>query len=220
MSRLRRMLFLFRACKSAAAVSLAVLALGCNTGEGTGEVRSERLFVEDCWNGPFNLQPDFFAAVPFEEETLFIRVQHGDDHEGVSDGLSVLVNELPNVRRNEIGIPITVGLPAGVSPPGVPLELEPDPPHVSLTLYLHDSCEAHTADLYSISGTITFDSIFSGDLNEHDGADRLTEAEFEAEFADPRKASPDGSFGEGLTSTVRGRFRFYFQRGQPAQPFL
>jgi hypothetical protein len=102
----------------------------------------------------------------------------------------------------------------------VPLELDPDPPRVSLTLYLHDSCEARTADLYSISGTITFESLFSGDLNEQDAADKLTEAEFTAEFGDPRKAEADGSFGEGLLSTVSGRFRFFFQRGQPAQPFL
>lgn len=204
----------------AGAFGAALLALGCNTGEGSGSVTSERVYIEDCWNGPLDLDPDFFAAVPFEEEVMFIRIQRGDDIEGVSDGLMVLVNDVQGIRRNQIGTPIPVGLPPGVSPPGVPLVLNPDPPKVSLTLYLHDSCEARTADLYSISGTITFSSLFSGDLNEGDGADRLTEATFRADFADPRKAEPDGSYAEGLVSTVEGRFRFFFQRGQPAQPFL
>jgi hypothetical protein len=198
----------------------ACLALGCTTGEGRGEVKSKRVYIEDCWNGPLDLRPNFFAALPFEEESMFIRMQRGDDHEGVSDGLMVLINDLQEIRRNQIGVAVPVGLPAGVTPPGRPLVLNPDPPRVSLTLYLHDSCEARSADLYSIRGSITFSSLFSGDLNEQDAADKLTEASFEADFADPRKSEPDGSYAEGLVSTVTGRFRFYFQRGQPAQPFL
>lgn len=201
-------------------VVAAFVAFGCTTGKGEGAVTSDRVYIEDCWNGPLDLDPNFFAAVPFEEESMFIRLQHGDDHEGVSDGLMILVNDLQEIRRNQIGVAIPVGLPPGVSPPGRPIVQNPDPPRVSLTLYLHDSCEARTADLYSISGSITFSSLFSGDLNESDAADKLTEATFSAKFADPRKAEPDGSYADGLVSDVSGNFRFYFQRGQPAQPFL
>jgi hypothetical protein len=209
-----------RSARLLAVLSCALLALGCTTGEGTGQVSSDQLYIEDCWNGPLELDPDFFAAVPFEEESMFIRVQRGDDQEGVSDGLMILINDLQDIRRNQIGTAIPLGLPPGVSPPGVPIVQNPNPPTVSLTLYLHDSCEARTADLYSVRGTITFTSLFSGDMNEHDGSDRLTDATFEAWFADPRKAAPDGSYAAGLESEVKGRFRFFFQRGQPAQPFL
>jgi hypothetical protein len=198
----------------------AALSAACTTGEGKGDVESERLFVEECWNGPLDLKPDFFAAVPFDDESLFIRVQRGDDNEGVSDGLLVLVNDLQNIRNNEIGQAIPVGLPPGVSPPGVPLKYNPDPARVSMTLYLHDSCDPHTADLYAVEGTITFQSLFSGDLNEHDASDRRTQATFEANFADPRKAEADGSYAAEVKSTVWGNFSFFFQRGQPAQPFL
>jgi hypothetical protein len=203
------------------AALLALLACSaCTTGEGEGWVRSEQLFVERCWNGPFDLGPDFFGVVPHEDRALFIRVQRSDNNQEVSDGLIVLVHDLQNIRNNELGQPLTVGLPVGVSPPGVPIVRHPDPPRVNLTLYLHDTCHGQTADLYSIGGTITFSSLFSGDLNEHDSSDRLTEARFTADFADPRKAEADGSYREGLVSNVQGYFKFYFQRGQPAQPFL
>jgi hypothetical protein len=198
----------------------AALGLGgCTTGEGRGWVKSEQLFIEKCWSGSFDLRPDFFAALPFDEESLFIRIQRGENNAEVSDGVLVLVRELKDIRQM-VGTPIPVGLPAGVSPPGVPLERDVDPTRVSLTLYLHATCHGQSADVYAINGSITFRSLFSGNVNEPDAEDRLTEAEFSAEFADPRKADPDGTFGEGLVSRVEGYFRFYFQRGQPAQPFL
>lgn len=198
----------------------AWVACACTTGEGEGWVRSEQLFVEDCWNGSFDLRPDFFAAVPIDRDALYIRIQRGDNNEEVSDGLLVLVRDLRNIRANEISEPLAVGLPPGVSPPGVPLKFNPDPPRVSLTLYLNSTCHVQNGNVHAVRGSISFASLFSGDPNEHDAADRLTEADFTAEFADPRKAEPDGSYRPRLVSTVSGHFSFYFQRGQPAQPFL
>jgi hypothetical protein len=63
-----------------------------------------------------------------------------------------------------------------------------------------------------VGGSINFSSLFSGDIAEPNADDRLTEANFSADFTDPRDSS-------GATSQVTGYFRFYFQRGQPAQPF-
>jgi hypothetical protein len=206
------------------ALALALLcgafSAGCTTGEGSGWVHSDQLYIEKCWNGSFDLGPDFFGAVPYEDLSLFIRVQRGDNNQEVADGLLVLVNQLQHIRNDKIGAAVSVGLPVGVSPPGVPLKLNPNPAPVSLTLYLHDTCHGHTADVYSIGGSIVFHSLFSGDLNEHDADARLTDADFTAQFADPRKARPDGTYAEGLVSTVTGHFSFYFQRGQPSQPFL
>lgn len=197
------------------AAFVALAELGCTTGEGSGEVTSQQLFVEDCWNGFFDLQPTFFAALPTGQNSLLLRIQRGDDFEEVSDGLSVLVNDLEAVRNSE-GAALEVGLPRGVSPPGVPIEFDPDPPKVNLTLYLHDTCHSQNGALSSTEGTITFRSIFSGDPSEGDAEDRFTDASFSATFADPRKLSQGGT---ATTSLVTGWFEFHFQRGQPAQPF-
>jgi hypothetical protein len=195
----------------------ALLLLGCTTGEGEGWVRSDRLYVADCWNGGFDLQPTFFGANPFREETLIIRVQRGDNIEEVSDGLIAVVHDIQEIRAGSGEQ--ALGLPVGVTPPGVPPTFDPDPPKVSLSLYLHSTCHVQNGTLYSIGGSITFSSLFSGDPNEEDAEDRLTEASFTAQFADPRDLEPDRSIDPERVSTVEGYFRFFFQRGQPAQPF-
>lgn len=193
------------------------LGTGCTVGDGHGTVTSERLYLQGCWNGSFNLQPDFFAANPYRAESLQIRVQRGDNNQEASDGLTVLVSDLAAVRQ-QLHVPIPVGLPAGVAPPGQPLTGEPGP-LVSLSLYLHQTCHEQNSATYSVSGDITFDSIFSGDPNEEDSDARLTDATFDVRFADPRELV-DAPNPEDLTSAnVHGEFSFFFQRGQPAQPF-
>jgi len=200
-----------------AAATLCALALGtgCTVGDGSGSVTSDRLYISGCWNGSFNLQPDFFAANPYREEALMIRVQRGDNPTEASDGLTVIVNDLKEVPLNTA---IPVGLPNGVAPPGQPLTGAKNP-LVTLSLYLHQTCHEQNSATYSVSGDITFKSIFSGNPNEEDSEKRLTEAEFKVKFADPRELV-DATDPEAVTSDdVTGWFRFYFQRGQPAQPF-
>jgi hypothetical protein len=196
-----------------------VLALGtgCTVGDGHGTVTSKRLYLQGCWNGSFNLQPDFFAANPYRGESLQIRVQRGDNNQEASDGLTVLVSDLAAVRQ-QLHVPIPVGLPPGVAPPGQPLSGEPGP-LVSLSLYLHQTCHEQNSATYSVSGDITFNSIFSGDPNEEDSDARLTDAIFDVRFADPRELV-NATDPEAVTSdNVHGEFNFFFQRGQPAQPF-
>jgi hypothetical protein len=192
----------------------ALFTLACGVGEGEGWVRSNRLFMAQCWNGPFDLGPDFFAANPSPmSDSLTLRVQDGDNIEEMSDGLTVVVNRLPDVR-GQVGSPVEVGLPPGVHPPGVPLEYDADPAEVSLALYLHGSCHGQDGTVYSIDGTITFTSLYSGDPNESEAAERLTEARFDATFADPRNFEDPAD-----NSRVEGYFRFFYERGQPAQAF-
>jgi hypothetical protein len=198
----------------------SVTMLACSTGEGEGWVRSDRLFVENCWNGPFDLSPTFFGANPYREEEILIRIQRGDNTEEVSDGLIVHVPDIATIRGESIGQPVAVGLPSGIAPIGVELPVVADGSEpVSLGLYLHATCHAQNGTVYALAGSITFQALFSGDPNEADGDDRLTEAEFDATFADPRDVATDGSVGAERSSRVQGYFRFYFQRGQPAQPF-
>ncbi|HLV19500.1 MAG TPA: hypothetical protein VKZ49_01410 [Polyangiaceae bacterium] len=209
--------------RQALLLPVLISAAACSTGEGQGEVTSERLYVDRCWNGEFDLDPDFFGANPFTPARgateLMIRVQRGDNIEEVSDGLFVLVKDVEAIRADLLGSALPIGLPPGVSPPGVPDPLVLDPPLVSMSLYLNRTCHAVNATLYAIEGTITFSSLFSGDRNEQDADDRLTEASFQATFADPRQLTADGAVPADQGSLVEGWFRFYFQRGQPAQPF-
>ena len=212
---------------------LGAWLVACTTGEGTGSVRSDRLVVGHCWDGPFDLEPTFFASAPFEDSQQ-IRIQRGDRLAGASDGLLILVNDVARIRSEQLGKPIPLGLPIGVTPPGLPRRVATDSPQVSLTLYLYDTCHLQNGAVHSVGGTITFQSLFSGNRNENDSQDRLTEAQFEAIVADPREGTPvtagdggnagDGGitaveYPEGRTSTVVGEFRFFFQRGVPAQPF-
>ncbi len=214
-----------RAGRSLLAVTLVGLVGSCSLGDGEGEVFSDHLVAPACWDDRYDLGPDFFAAVPFRNAVNF-RVQRGSDIQEVSDGVSILVNDVEKIRKDYLGVPIPVSLPAGVSPPGVPEGSQcggaacPDPT-VHVALYLLQSCHNQNTVLYGLSGTVTFTELFSGDPNEETGADKLTEARFDVLVGDPREAPRSGE-NAGVVpdqSRLEGEFRFFFERGQPAQPF-
>jgi hypothetical protein len=215
-----------RAGFALAALALAGIAVGaaaCSLGDGTGAVRSANLMAEDCWEGEYDLLPDFFAAVPFRE-TLDIRIQRGSDLVSVSDGLSILVDDVTDVRENLLGQPIPVTLPPCVAPPGfAPGELcgENCGSGVHVSFYLLKSCHAVNRMLYGISGTVTFTELFSGDPNESDAANKLIEGDFSIMIGNPHDVVADGPDRGTIPnqSELTGRFRFFFERGQPAQPF-
>jgi len=265
-----------------AALPLAVmvgLSASCSLGQGVGTVVSEELFAHDCWGTllqdgtvkgePYDLQPDFFAANPYRS-TMQIRVQRGNDLTEVSDGLSILIDDVPAIRKelnkaliggiigagstggaggaggtggaggvivlgnnptcDEIstrpGVTYQVALPPGVTPPGSPSvppdDLLHDPPIVHMALYLQRSCHNQNSILYAVSGKITFTALFNGDPNEKEAAEKLTEAIFEVKVGDLRDV-PLGAYPRDIPTerqtTLKGCFRFYFERGQPGQPF-
>ncbi len=269
-----------------------VAQLGCifavtqtSLGQGQGTVTGT-LNTPDCWSGPFNLQPDFFAGVPYRD-SLNIRVQNGSDFETFSDGVSILVDDVhairPDTGPGELGQPLSVSLPPGVVPPGVPITANPNPASVHLTLYLGRSCHTQNVALYAMDqvtlnasgtcdavdgsaiqlscgagagdaslpdaavtdgglasdastsdgappagpsggsigrSTITFTHLFDNNPDETDAAQRLTEATFQVYLADPRDLCP-GGLGPPppCRGMLTGSFKFYFQRGRPAQPF-
>jgi hypothetical protein len=205
------------------ALPLLLQSVACTVGDGKGYVRTKeeagRLYLKECWNGPFDLKPDFFAANPYRGEQLMIRVQRGDNNEEASDGLLVNVMDLAAVKAAaKNGEAIPVGLPNGVAPPGQPLT-GAENPKVTLALYLHQTCHEQNSATYSVSGSITFRSIFSGNPNEENSYDRLTDADFVARFADPRDLIGASDPEQVTSDDIEGHFHFYFQRGQPAQPF-
>jgi hypothetical protein len=234
--------------RSVSALALTATA-ACTFGSGVGSVTGQ-LDVPNCWSGNFDLQPDFFAGIPYRTEYLF-RIQRTGDFSNFADGVAIHVTDINSVRR-QLGHSLSVGLPPGVSPPGVPIMADPDPPLVNLTLYLGRSCRSETLALYAVktalanadgscsiaapmtcganaqvpvgsklaSSTITFTHIFNGNPEEPNAQERLTEGTFDVYLVDPRDVCPGGL---GAPARCRGHltgtFKFFFQRGRPAQPF-
>ncbi len=258
-----------------------LIVTGCSLGQGTGEVKSDKLFAHECWGQvdgggnpaeqSYDLQPDFFAANPYRS-TLQIRVQAGNDLQEVSDGIAVLIDDVPKIRAAldvartlqsaDAGVAdagasdagasdadaacapppgatgvlgphadgtatFQVALPAGVTPPGSPSvpppDLLADPPIVHIAFYLHRSCHNQNTVLYAVSGTVTFTALFSGDPNESSAAEKLIEVpRLDVQVGDIRDV-PLGAYPReipcDLQSRLHGSFKFYFDRGQPAQPF-
>ncbi len=207
-------------------VTAAVLS-SCGVGRGEGSVVSEHLYSPGCADGPFDLEPDFFATSPFEN-TQQIRIQRGDKLQETSDGVLISIQDVAAIRGDDespgmLGQALRVSMPVGVTPPGVPVMADADPALVNMTLYLNDSCHEQDVSLQAISGTITFESLFNGDATERSEEERQIEATFDVMFADPRDIEPGGTSVDDipaeLQSHVTGSMNFLFRRGQPAQPF-
>jgi hypothetical protein len=246
---------------------MAIASLGtaaCTQGQGEGIVGSDQLWARDCWCSGYNMQPDFFAAVPYRD-TLQIRLQHGADVQEISDGVSIVIDDVL-AARSELNKPLPVKLPAELEPlatgkvwtladeaaqckaesliaqlptddieskarkekfetllAALPSseEKSDEASIVHMALYLQQSCHNQNIVLHAVSGWIMFTSLFSGDPNEAVGADKLTEAVFSVMVGDPQDAPPDkpGEIPLNRQTRLQGYFNFYFQRGQPAQPF-
>lgn len=68
--------------------------------------------------------------------------------------------------------------------------------------------------------TITFNRLFNAVPEETNAAERLNEGSFDVYLVDPREICP-GGLGPPprCRGHLTGNFRFYFERGRPAQPF-
>jgi hypothetical protein len=74
--------------------------------------------------------------------------------------------------------------------------------------------------LPTASSWIEFDDLFDGNPYEANAAERLTQATFEAYLGNPGDGCPGGGGPPPpCRGHLKGEFRFYFERGQPAQPF-
>ncbi|CAN5925803.1 hypothetical protein BH11MYX4_BH11MYX4_23330 [soil metagenome] len=150
----RSSLVAFAGCALALA-GAAAIAPACSQGEGAGKVAGT-LNVPNCWTGPFELNADFLAGVPFRE-ALQLRIQSGSDFQSFSDGMSILLSDINKVRPDpangfagRYGQPLVVDLPPEVAPPGVPVKAKADPAFVSLALYLQRSCRTQNVTVYAV----------------------------------------------------------------------
>lgn len=199
-------------------LATGAIASSCTVGDGAGSATSSQLRVDGCFAGKYDLGPTFFAAIPYRSQQ-FIRLQRRNDIIENSDGVEILVEDTAAVRA-KLDTPLRVSLPASVTPPGVPITPDKNPALVQLTLYLHETCHGGNVALYAVTGTITFHHLFDGDPTETDADQKLTEGTFDVMLADPRDMPPGGGpIPIAKQSPLTGTFRFFFERGQPAQPF-
>ena len=184
----------------------AAAAPACSQGEGEGRIIG-RLNVPGCWTGPMELDPDFFAAVPYRE-SLQIRIQNGSDFQSFSDGVSIMLYDINKVRPDPTnGFPgrykesLAVSLPPEVTPPGIPVKANPNPAPVSLTLYLQRSCRIQNTTLHAID-QVTVPTDGSCDVKGVKGADPSTGCDPEKEGA---AGSGSGKSAIAFTSIFNGR---------------
>jgi hypothetical protein len=187
-------------------LTIAAVAPACSQGEGEGRIAGT-LNAPNCWTGGFELNPDFFAAVPYRQGML-LRIQRGSDFENFSDGLTILINDITKIRpdasRQFAGRyrePLKVDLPPEVTPPGTPVKPDPNPALVNMDLYLQRSCPTQAVSLHAVEevtlpndGTCTAPAI--------KGADPM-------QGCAPDKEAPSG-MGSGksviaLTSVANGK---------------
>lgn len=189
------------------AAALAASA-GCSVGQGQAEITADVLVQDtdlcEIDEPAMDLAPTFFAAEVTDDQ-INIRVQRGSQVESDSDGFSILVRDVNEIKRQRIGLPITVD----------PLETG----LVQMIFYFNGSCPSgfpETAtdempvNMEGVSGTITFRSIYAPEIDP--GSTGI-----EAELTDVRFEDRDAP--ELRNATLNGWFQFFYQRGAPAQRF-
>jgi hypothetical protein len=158
----------------AVSCALAVVIVpACSQGSGSGTAQGY-LNVPDCWVGPFDLHPDFFAAIPPStgSDSVQIRIQHGGDYPTFSDGIVILVDNAGEVRGDPtsdgmpqptlLGQPLVVALPESVTPVGVPLSANATQAIVHANLYLNASCRLENDALYAVDAVTATDDMCEG----------------------------------------------------------
>lgn len=179
---------------------LVTLFAACSAGEGEGEVSGTLTAVSCELEGEYALNPSFFGASA-TLDLLDIRVQRGSSLPDMTDGLTVIVHDVPEVQA-------TLGEP-------IPIALSGADALVQLTLGLGETCPVRPGDgtpvyLSAVEGAITFEALHSP---EHPAESNLIAGHFEGvRFEDP--GAPEETF-----ATLGGYFEFYYTRGRPAQLF-
>ena len=208
---------------------LGLVAAACAVGKGEGWVHGE-LNVPGCDQdlSHYDMNADFFGANAVNGQ-MTIRIQHGGDYQEYADSVTIAVQDIEYVNRQieaSSADPRTAVIPVQLErPPGSPVSLAP--PLVRLSLSLRSTCGTHIYNplgdepqvvLSATSGTVTFTSIVHGDLSSRDTNSKRIEGTFDVTVEDPRNYSaPDGT--KTPTSHLTGYFKFFYQRGGPAQPF-
>lgn len=203
--------------RAALALAVVLVAGACSVGTGEGAFFGS-LLVRDCGVDlpDYDLRPSFFGAEYIvdtgaprgrQSQIVNIRVQRGSFREDFSDGLRIAVYDVNAIARERLGQPIEL-LPIR---PGLRRP-------VDVTFYAQESCSAGYPDefwripaiFHAVSGTITFHALHAPDIPGSNG-------EIHAEIRDAlfvSEANPEERWAR-----LSGYFRFFYQRGAPAQTF-
>lgn len=186
-----------------AAVLVAFSFSACSIGQGQGAVSGE-LNVPDCWSGAWDLQPDFFAAVPYRE-SLQIRIQNGGDFQTFSDGLSILIENVNAIlgttdadggSTSELNRDLLVSLPPSVVPPGVPITPNADPARIHIAVYLQRTCRTQNVALYALD-SVSLNASGSCSLYDDAGQKFTTTCPDQLPDGTPTSSNGDGGAIEG-----------------------
>lgn len=211
----------WRGAWSLALAGLVPSLVSCGVGGGEGFVKSDDLLVEGCIDGPYSMDPNYFAA-SYDDDSHLIRIQRGNSQTVNSDSLLIVVREVEEIIESHLGMALPVTVAPELLPEGV-LGNAAERSRVAITLHLGQSCEEEVVSLQAISGTITFDEIFDGNVGSASKKERLMEGSFEVTVADPRDLVADETSDTGYStssgSMLYGSFSFTYRRGQPAQTF-
>jgi hypothetical protein len=172
------------------------------------------LDIPDCWSGPFDLHPDFFAAVPAvgpngvrtASDALQIRIQNGGDLETFSDGLLIVVDDVGEVRGEPaadgtsrpslLDVALVVSDAPGVVPPGQPVVPVASPRIVHAALYLDRTCRTQNDALYALDAV---------SVNPDGTCNRPPTGDPALDCGAPATASPAGDAGlEGGADAAAG----------------
>lgn len=222
-----------RAARALVFVGTCAICASCAVGSGTGEVKG-KLYVQECTQdlSTYDMQADFFGANAYHNQ-LIISIQHGGGTSEYTDTLTIAVQDLDRVEADIEAGKATYDLAQFERPPGSPVSLPP--PLVRVSLDLRGSCgqqhlnpvgDPTQVALEATGGTLTFTAILHGDIQSRDTNSKRIEGTFAVHVEDPR------GWGTVSTSTplppgcktyscgdIHGNFKFFYQRGGPAQPF-
>ena len=211
-------------CLGALGVALAAHAPGCAVGNGEGSVKGN-LTIPDCDAdlSHYDMRADFFAA-SVSSSQLIITIQHGGGSSEYTDTVTIAVQDYDAVQKaiEDSGVmhEASFDISAFERPPGAPVSEKPPP--VRLSALMRGSCgtqrfnpgDVSQVGLVATKGSIRFSSIFHGSVQSRDTNDKRIQGSFNVEVEDPR--------GWGTTPAkghLEGDFKFFYQRGGPAQPF-
>ena len=205
-------------------LALSLVTPGCAVGNGEGSVKGS-LTIPDCDAdlSNYDMNADFFAAsVSYSQ--LIITIQHGGGSSEYADTVTIAVQDFDAVQQAIVDSgaahKATFDIAAFERPPGAPVNDKPPP--VRLSALFRGSCgtqrfnpgDVSQVGLVATKGTIEFTSIFHGSVQSRETNDKRIEGTFHVDVEDPRGWGTKPAKGH-----LDGTFKFFYQRGGPAQPF-
>jgi len=174
------------------------MLFGCAAGQGDGTIEgSFTSSVCDATDRALDIEATFFSMEQTEELSE-IRIQDGSDFEDRSDGVILMIRDTQELKTARLGEPIDLS----------------NEDLVEVNLYMNESCgpafSRRPVNFRAYEGVVVFDRVYARDVDADD-------TEIAGTLMDVRLRA-DGAPGVE-EAALSGWFRFFFNRGRPAQRF-